>query len=40
MLLHQNDVAADEELKKVIITIDSSTEIDFGDFESVVESGY
>ena len=35
MLLHQNDVAVDEEMEKVIITIDTSTETDFGD-----ESGY
>ena len=33
MLLHQNDVAVDEELE-VIITIDSSTETDFGDYAS------
>ena len=34
MLLNQTDVAADETLEKVIITIDSSTETDFGDYES------
>ena len=34
MLLHQNDVAVEEELDKIIITIDSSTETDFGDYES------
>ena len=34
MLLHQNDVAVDEELEKVIITIGSSTETDFWDYES------
>ena len=35
MLLSQTDVAVDEELEKVIITIYSSTETDIGD-----ESGY
>ena len=34
MLLHKNDVAVDEELEKVIITIDSGTEADFGHYES------
>ena len=34
MLLHQNDVAVDEELEKAIITIDSSTETYIGDYES------
>ena len=34
MLLHQNDVAVDEELEKVIIAIDSSPETDIGDKES------
>ena len=34
MLLQQNDVTVDEELEKVIIAIDSSTETDFGDKES------
>ena len=37
MLLNQTDVAVDEELEKVIITIDSSTETDFGDYESGYE---
>ena len=37
MLLHQHDVAVDEELEKVIITIDSSTERDFGDYETLPE---
>ena len=36
MLLHQNNVAVDEELEKVIIAIDSSGETDF-EFK---ESGY
>ena len=30
-------MAADEELEKVIITIDRSTETDFGDYESGYE---
>ena len=34
MLLNQTVVAVDEELEKVIITIDSSTETDFVDYES------
>ena len=34
MLLNQTDVAVDEELEKVIITIGSSTETDFGDYET------
>ena len=34
MLLNQTDVAADKELEKIIITIYSSTETDFGDYES------
>ena len=34
MRLHKNDVAVDEELENVIITIDSSTEADFGYYES------
>ena len=34
MLLNQTDVAIDEELVKIIITIDSSTETDIGDNES------
>ena len=34
MLLNKTDVAVDEELEKVFITIDSSTETDFGDYES------
>ena len=33
MLLNQTDVAVDEELEKVIITIYSSTETDIGDNE-------
>ena len=37
MLLNQNDVAVDEELEQVTITIDSSTETDFGDYESGYE---
>ena len=37
MLLNQNDVAVDEELEKVIITIYSSTETDIGDNESGYE---
>ena len=39
MFLNQTDVAADEELEaKVILTIDSSTETDIGDYESGYES--
>ena len=34
MLLNQTDVAVDEELENVIITIDSSPETDIGDYES------
>ena len=34
MLLHQNDVVVDEEMEKVVIAIDSSTETDFRDKES------
>ena len=34
MLLNQTDVAVNEELEKVIITIDSCTETDFGHYES------
>ena len=37
MLLNQTDVAVDEELEKVILAIDSSTETDFGDCESGYE---
>ena len=37
MLLNYTDVAVDEELEKVIITIYSSTETDFGDYESDYE---
>ena len=37
MLLNQTDVAVDEELEKVTIAIDSSTETDFGDNESGYE---
>ena len=37
MLLNQNDVAVDEDLEKVFITIDSSTETDIGDKESGYE---
>ena len=37
MFLNQTDVAVDEELEKVIITIDSSTETDIGDYESDYE---
>ena len=37
MPLNQTDVAVDEELEKVIIAIDSSTETDFGDYESGYE---
>ena len=33
MLLNQTDVEVNEELEKVIITIDSSTEADIGDHE-------
>ena len=33
MLPNQTDVEVDEELEKVIITIDSSTEADIGDHE-------
>ena len=29
----QTDVAIDDELQKIIITLDSSTETDFGDYE-------
>ena len=29
----QTDVAIDEELEKLIITLDSSMELDFGDYE-------
>ena len=38
MLLHQNDVVVDKGLQKVIITIDISTETDFGDYESGYEN--
>ena len=34
MLVNQTDVAVDEELEKVIIAIDGSTETDFKDYES------
>ena len=37
MLLNQTDVAVDEELEKIIITIGSSNETDFGDYESSYE---
>ena len=37
MLLNQTDVAVDEELEKVIITIYSCTETDIGDNESGYE---
>ena len=37
MLLNQTDVAIDEKLEKVILAIDSSTETDFGDYESGYE---
>ena len=37
MLLNQTVVAVDEELEKVIIAIDSSTETDFGGYESGYE---
>ena len=37
MLLNQTDMAVDEELEKVIITIYSSTETDIGDNESGYE---
>ena len=34
MLLNETDVAVDEKLENVIITIDSSPETDIGDYES------
>ena len=37
MLLNRTDVAVDEELEKVIITIDISTETDIRDYESGYE---
>ena len=37
MLLNQNDVAVDEE-KVIIIATDSSTETDFGEYESSYDS--
>ena len=37
MLLNQTVVAVDEELEKVIIAIDTSTETDFGGYESGYE---
>ena len=37
MLINQTNVAVDEELEKVIITIYSSTETDIGDNESGYE---
>ena len=38
MLRHQNDVSVDEDLEKVIITIDSSTETDFGTTSQVTST--
>ena len=37
MLLNQTDVAVDEELEKVVITVYSSAETDMGDNESGYE---
>ena len=34
MLINQTDVAVDEELEKVIITIDSNTKTNFMDYKS------
>ena len=33
----QNDVAIDEELERIIITLDSSTETDFCDYEYLLQ---
>ena len=40
MLLNQTDVAVDEKLKNVILTIDSSPETDIGDYESGYEYSF
>ena len=37
MLPNQTEVAVDEELESVILTMDSSTETDIGDYESDYE---